>query len=170
MARYPLQDMVFVREHREDKASKAVTSARRVVQEAEKHLAAKEKELEEYSKWRVVEEERLIQSIMHRPVKLGDITDIRLEISSIRERELDFIDQVRKAEGELDRAQEELEKAKQAFKQATQDLEKLLEHRVTWQDEQNLEAERLADLELEDFSGPKTDLNLHPDEASYELN
>jgi hypothetical protein len=170
MARYPLQDMVFVREHREDKASKAVTSARRVVLEAEKHLAAKQKELEEYSKWRVVEEERLIQSIMHRPVKLGDITDIRLEISSIRERELDFIDQVRKAEGELDRAQEELEKAKQAFKQATQDLEKLLEHRVTWQDEQNLEAERLADLELEDFIGPKNDLNLHPDEASYELN
>jgi len=170
MARYPLQDMVFVREHREDKASKAVTSARRVVLEAEKHLAAKEQELEDYSKWRVVEEERLIQSIMHRPVKLGDITDIRLEISSIRERELDFIDQVRKAEGELDRAQEELEKAKQAFKQATQDLEKLLEHRVTWQDEQNLEAERLADLELEDFSGPKTDLNLYPDEASYELN
>ncbi len=170
MARYPLQDMVFVREHREDKASKAVTSARRVVLEAEKHLAAKEQELEDYSKWRVVEEERLIQSIMHRPVKLGDITDIRLEISSIRERELDFIDQVRKAEGELDRAQEELEKAKQAFKQATQDLEKLLEHRVTWQDEQNLEAERLADLELEDFSGPKTDLNLYPDEAIYELN
>jgi predicted nucleic acid-binding Zn-ribbon protein len=107
---------------------------------------------------------------MRRPVKLGDITDIRLEISSIRERELDFIDQVRKAEGELDRANEELEKAKQAFKQATQDLEKLLEHRVTWQDEQNLEAERLADLELEDFIGPKNDLNLHPDEASYELN
>ncbi len=170
MSRYPLQDMVFVREHREDKASKAVTAARRVVLEAEKHLAAKQKELEEYAKWRVIEEERLIQSIMRRPVKLGDITDIRLEISALRERELDYIDQVRKAEGELDRARDELEKAKQAYKQATQDLEKLIEHRVTWQQEQNLEAERLADLELEDFISPKNDLNLQPDEASYELN
>lgn len=170
MARYPLQDMVFVREHREDKASQAVTAARRVVVAAEQNLAQKQKELEEYSKWRVQEEERLIQSIMRRPVKLGDITDIRLEIAELRERELALIDQVHKAEGELDRAKEALELAKKAYKQATQDLQKLLEHRVTWQQEQNLEAERLADLELEDFIGPKNDLNLSPEDAAYELN
>lgn len=170
MARYPLQDMVFVREHREDKASKAVTAARRAVLEAEQLLIARQRELDDYSKWRVIEEERLIQSIMRRPVRLGDITDIRLEISSIRERELDFIDQVRKAEGELDRAKDDLDRAKLIFKQATQDLEKLIEHRVSWQQEQNLEAERLADLELEDFIGPKNDLNLYPEENSYELN
>lgn len=169
MSRYPLQDLIFVREHREDKASKAVTMARRAVMEAEQNLAEKEKTLADYTQWRVAEEERLIQSIMRKPVKLGDITDMRLEISHMRERELDYTDQVRKAEGDLDRAREELVKAQQAYKKATQELEKLVEHRVLWQEEQNFELERLADLELEDFSGPKNN-DLHPEDASYELN
>jgi len=169
MSRYPLHDMVFVREHREDKASKAVTAARRVVAEAEQSVKDKQKTLEEYSRWRVAEEERLIMSIMRKPVKLGDITDTRLEISALRERELDYIDQLRKAEGELDRAREDLEKARLAHKKATQDLEKLTEHRELWRHEQALEAERLADLELEDFTAPKNN-ELHPEEACYELN
>ncbi len=169
MVRYPLHDMVFVREHREDKASKALTAARRVVAEAEKSVREKQQTLDDFSRWRTAEEERLIMSIMRRPVKLGDITDLRLEISALRERELGFIDQLRKAEGELDRARDELEKARLAHKKATQDLEKLTEHRELWRQEQNLEAERLADLELEDFIGP-TPHELHPVDASYELN
>jgi hypothetical protein len=169
MTRYPLHDMVFVREHREEKASLAVKTARRLVREAELALAEKEKTLAEFSAWRVAEEERLIQSIMRRPVKLGDINDMRLEISGMRERELDYIDQVRKAEGELDRAKEELEKARQAHRKAQQDLEKLVEHRIEWQREQFVENERLADLELEDFIGPKTP-ELIPETLHYELN
>lgn len=171
MPRYPLHDMVFVREHREDKANKAVMKARRVVVEAEENLAAKKKLQQDFTAWRIAEEERLIQSIMRRPVKLGEITDMRLEISSMRERELDYIDQVHKAEGELDRAKEALEEAKKAYKQATQDLEKLTEHRLAWQREQNLEAERLADLELEDFTRPTLGhLEAPTENTRYELN
>lgn len=171
MERYPLQDMVFVRTHREDKASKALTIARRAVAEAERFLAQKQQELEEYAAWRAVEEERLIQSILKRPVKLGDITDIRFEITGMRDRELDCVDQVRKAEGELDRVKAEMEQAKVAYRKATQELEKLVEHRTAWQEEQNFEIERLADLELEDFIGPKNqDLELQPEDSHYELN
>ena len=170
--RYPLQDMVFVREHRQDKASKALNAARRVVLEAEKHLEERRKALEEYTAYRIAEEERLMQSIMRKPVKLGDITDIRLDISTMRERELDYVDQVHKAEGELDRAKEELQKAQAAYKKATQDTEKLVEHKISWQREQDLEAERLADLELEDFIGPKSEDNHEPqlEHSRYELN
>jgi len=169
MTRYPLHDMVFVREHREEKASLAVKAARRLVREAELALAEKEKTLADFSVWRVVEEDRLIQSIMRRPIKLGDINDMRLEISAMRERELDYMDQVRKAEGELDRAREELEKARQVHHKAKQDLEKLIEHRTEWQREQFFESERLADLELEDFIGPKIP-DLIPETPHYELN
>lgn len=170
--RYPLQDMVFVREHRQDKASKALNAARSVVLEAEKQLAERKRELADYTKFRATEEERLIQSIMRKPVKLGDLTDIRLDISTMRERELDYVDQVCKAEGELDRAKEEVVKAQQAYKRATQDTEKLIEHKISWQFEQNLEIERLADLELEDFIGPKLDRDHEPqlENHRYELN
>jgi hypothetical protein len=164
--------MVFVREHRLDKATKALNVARRAVIEAEQVLLEAQQTQEAYSKWRVAEEERLMQSVMRKPVKLGDITDIRLDIATMRERELDYIDQVRKAEGELDRAKEALEEARLAYKKATQDTEKLVEHRVTWQREQDLEQERLADLELEDFTSPRTDHDFEPStqNARYELN
>jgi len=151
MARYFLQDLVFVREHREDKASKAVNAARRVVAEAEQLVQQRKKELEEYKVWRVQEEARLIEKIMRQKVKLGDITDLRLEIIGMREKEFDFMDQLRKAEAELDQAKENLEKARLAHKTATQELEKLIEHRELWKQEEYFEQERMADLESEDF-------------------
>lgn len=169
MSRYLLQDLIFVREHREDKASKAVTVASRLVQEAEKALEQKKKEHADYHAWRLTEEERLIQSIMRKPVKVGDITDLRLEISLMREREMALLDQVNKAEGELDRARLALEEAKAVHRKATQDLEKLVEHRTQWQAEQRLDAERLEDLEMEDFHG-RSATNLNPEGSSYELN
>lgn len=158
MARYLLQDLIFVREHREDKASKAVTAARRVVVEAEQLVERRQQELEDYKVWRVAEERRLMDSIMLKPVKLGDITDLRLEIAGMREKELDYMDLLRKAEAELDRARELLEEARKAHIKATQELEKLVEHRQLWRREQALEEERLADLEMEDFTSPKSAL------------
>ena len=160
-----------MREHREEKASKAVTLARRIVREAEDNLSSRKKAFDDYKAWRLVEEERLIQSIMRKPVKLGDITDLRLEISTMHERELDYQDQVTKAEGELDRARQELAQAQKAYREATQNLQKLLEHRELWQREQSFEAERLADLELEDFTSTgQLDLEPQMETSRYELN
>ncbi|HSJ01072.1 MAG: type III secretion protein [Verrucomicrobium sp.] len=170
MARYLLQDLIFVREHREDKASKAVTMARRVVVEAEQLVARREKELEDYKVWRQEEEIRKLDSIMLKPVKLGDITDMRLEIAGMREKELDFIDLLRKAEGDLDKAREALEVARKAHIKATQELEKLVEHRELWRQEQSLEEERLADLELEDFISPKKNLLALTGTQNHEYN
>jgi hypothetical protein len=158
MAAYLLQDLVFVREHREEKAGKAVSMARRVVVEAEQLVARREKELEDFKVWRAAEETRLMDSIMLKPVKLGDISDMRLEIAGMREKELDYMDLLRKAEGDLDKAREALEAARRAHIKATQELEKLVEHRQLWQREQALEEERQADLELEDFISPKKNL------------
>ncbi len=152
MPSYLLQDLVRVRELREDRASKALTKAQRVVEAAKQKLHQKLKELEEYREWRIQEEDRLIQSIMLKKVKLGEITDLRLEIAALREKELEHFDAVKKAEGELDRALEALELARKAHIRAIQELEKLLEHREAWQDEMKREAERLEELELEDFS------------------
>jgi hypothetical protein len=170
MSRYLLQDLIRVREHRENKASEAVMLARRAVADAEKVVAERTKEHAQFREWRIKEEERLIQSIMRKAVKIGDITDLRLEIASLHEREMALLDQIHKAEGDLDRARKALEEARVAHRKALQDLEKLIEHRSLWKVEQDLEAERLADLELEDFQGPKKDRQLNPERTSYELN
>ncbi len=151
METYLLQDLVRVREFREDRAGKAVIKARSVAEEARLDLRKKEKELTAYRKWRVEEEDRLIRSIMLKKVKLGEITDLRLDIAALREGELDHLDAVKKAEGDLDKALEDLEQARLAHIRATQELEKLLEHREAWRDEMKLESERVEDLEMEEF-------------------
>ena len=151
METYLLQDLVRVREFREDRAGKAVLKARSFAEEARLDLRKKEKELTSYQKWRVEEEDRLIRSIMLKKVRLGEITDLRLDIAALRERELDHIDAVKKAEGDLDRALEDLEQARLAHIRATQELEKLVEHREAWRDEMRLESERSEDLEMEEF-------------------
>lgn len=157
MSGYFLKDLVRVREHREDKASKAVSMALRAVKEAEEELRNKQLELEQFHRFRLVEEERLMQEIMKKPVKLGDITDLKLDISFLREKELAYKDLVHQAEGALDRAKQALEEARAAHKKAQQDLEKLIEHRRSWQREDAFEQERLADVELEDFRGVSLD-------------
>jgi hypothetical protein len=152
METYLLQDLVRVREFREDRAGKAVIRARSLVDAARLDLGKKEKELSAYQKWRVEEEDRLLQSILLKKVKLGEITDLRLDIAALRERELEHIDAVKRAEGDLDKALEELERTRLAHIRATQELEKLVEHREAWKDEMRLEGERVEDLEMEEFS------------------
>lgn len=151
-AAYLLQDLVRVRELREDRASKEVTRARNQVEEAKRILREREETLKAYKAWRVEEEDRLIQTIMLKKVKLGEITDLRLEILALREKELEHIDAVKQAEGDLDKALEQLEKARMAHIKATQELEKLIEHRETWDEEMRSEFERAEDLEMEEFS------------------
>ena len=152
METYLLQDLVRVREFREDRAGKAVIRARSLVDAARLDLGKKETELSAYQKWRVEEEDRLLQSILLKKVKLGEITDLRLDIAALRERELEHIDAVKRAEGDLDKALEELERTRLAHIRATQELEKLVEHREAWKDEMRLEGERIEDLEMEEFS------------------
>ena len=64
MSAYPLQDMVRVREHREDQATQAVTKAQRQLKEARAALERKEQELVDYTAWRRAEEDRLLDSLM----------------------------------------------------------------------------------------------------------
>lgn len=151
MGAYLLQDLVRVREFREDRASKALSRAQRLVEEAKKSLQEKEKQLKTYKIWQIEEEERLIQSIMLKKVQIGDIQDLRLDIVALKDKEFELIDSVKKAEAELDRALDELKRAQKKHIETVQDLEKLLEHRETWLEEEKAENELREELELEDF-------------------
>jgi len=168
MRRYLLEDLVRVRQHREEQAGEAVARARRLLKEAEAaHLKA-QTELAEYTVWRVTEERRKLDGLMKRVLKLGEISDVRQEIALLREREFEFVDKVKQAEAAVAKAEEHLDDCRAKHVQAVHDLEKLLEHRTTWQREEALEAERQEDAEGEDFSSPRAG-HIGKD-ASYELN
>jgi type III secretion protein O len=161
---YLLQDLVRVREHREEQAGQAVVRARRALREAKDAAARAEKELHDYAAWRVQEERRKLDSLMRRPLKLGEISDVRQEIGLLREREFEFADRLTQAQAAVAQAETQLEAARQKHAVATRELEKLLEHRRLWQRERALDDEHAADLELEDFSGPRPSLFSAPRE------
>ena len=128
-----------------------VIRAKEALVNARKALAEREEELKAYKVWRIEEEDRLIQTILLKKVKVGDIHDLRLEIIALKNREFEMIDIVKQAEAAVDQAIEKLDEARKDHIKAVQELEKLLEHRKTWQEEERLENEMREDLELEDF-------------------
>ncbi len=149
---YALQDLVRVREHREEQASEAVARARRLLREAEAALVQAQTNLAEYAAWRIEEEQRMLDGLMRRVLRLGELNDTRQDIALLREREFDFIDKVKQAEAAVAKAEAHLDECRQRHAKAVRDLEKLVEHRAQWQHERTLEMERTEDLELEDFS------------------
>jgi hypothetical protein len=167
MRRYALQDMVRVRQHREEQASEAVARARRALVEAEKALLAAQIKLAEYAVWRVEEEKRRLDALMRRLLKLGELSDARQEIAALREHEYTLMDVVKRAEAAVVEAQARVDEARQRHAQAVRDLEKLLEHRTIWQTETARETERAEDLELEEFSRPRV---VEAEESSYARN
>lgn len=156
MRRYVLQDLVRVRQHREEQAGQAVARARRQLQEAKDALARAEKELVEYTVWRVGEERRRLDSLMRRVLKLGELSDVRQEIALLREREFEFVDRVKQAEVAVTKAEAHVDECRQKHAQAVRDLEKLLEHKTEWTREQSAAAEQAESAELEEFSAPRT--------------
>jgi DNA repair exonuclease SbcCD ATPase subunit len=168
MRRYQLEDLVRVRQHREEQASEAMVRARRRLKEAQDaHLQA-QKDLAEYTVWRVMEERRKLDGLMQRVLKLGEISDVRAEIALLREREFEFVDRVKKAEAAVSKAEEHLQDCRAKHAQAVRELEKLLEHKTTWQREDAVETERAEEAELEDFSGPQGGST--PKDVIYERN
>jgi type III secretion protein O len=158
MRPYLLQDLVRVRQHREEQASEAVARAVRLLKEAQAALTEAQQNLADYTVWRVQEERRKLDSVMRRVLKLGELSDVRQEIALLREREFEFVDKVTQAEAAVVKAEAHLDECRQRHAQAVRELEKLLEHRALWQRERALEQERAEDAELEDFSSPRSAL------------
>lgn len=155
MEEYPLQALLQVRRIRENKARTAVATAQKQLAAARALLEEKKVELENYRRWRVEEEERLLNDLIGKPVRVGVLTDTRMQIASMREKEIDYQDAIRQAEKKVDEAEEALADARRKLAKATREMLKLEEHRSIWREEQRLEQERFADAELEDFQVPQ---------------
>lgn len=156
MRTYLLQDLVRVRQHREEQAGERVARARRVLKEAQAALARTRQALADYVVWRVGEERRMLDGLMRRVLKLGELADVRQDIALLRDREFELVDQVKQAEAAVTQAEARLEECRQQHAQAVRDLEKLFEHRALWQREVTHETERAEEAEFEDFSTPVT--------------
>lgn len=151
---YMLQDLVRVRQHREERAGANAARAARQLEEARTALATAQDDLTEYTVWRIERENTLLDGLMRRVLRAGELSDTRTEIALLREREFEFHDRVRRAETQVEKAEAALQEARHDHAKAVRELEKLLEHRAGWQREHRLQMERAEEAAMEEFNVP----------------
>ncbi len=149
--KYALQDLLKVRELREEAASKAVAKAQDKLKACEQYLEKKRKELADYKEWRPQEEKRMYDKIMKKEISQEKLREVKADIAVLRDREVAIEKEVEEAEVAVQEAEQGLQKAKDDHKASMRELEKIKEHKDIWIEEAKKEEEFAMDKELEEF-------------------
>ena len=137
MEKYPLAPLLKVREYREDAAKNALSAAERAVVEAQEAVERCREELERYKVWRQEEVERRYDAIMGKGLSLKELDVFKAGLGAL-------------ADGEL-KLEESIAQALENVKKRQHETAKIVTHRDIWLVEAKREAERLEDLEMEEF-------------------
>lgn len=152
---YALQPLLRIRERREDRAGAELTAARNAVAEAERILAERKRDLEEFEAGRDARRDRIFATVMGRVVSMDDMELVREGVARIDEEGVLKADNVVQAQDVVKRKEALAAEAKAHFTQATKNRMKITEHREIWMREEQNEQEHRQESELEDFTGKK---------------
>lgn len=157
MAKYPLQALLDVRLFREETAKQAVSLAERKLAEAKQETEKRRNALETYRAWWPTEVDRRYDAIIQgkQGMTLDELDTFRSGLAALANEELNYHAACLEAEKIEKQRQSDLAKAKTAVIQARRDAAKIETHRSIWLEQEKKEAERLEDLELEEFHAPK---------------
>ena len=154
---YLLQPMIRIRQRREDAAGAALVAARVEERAAAKTLEERREELAEYERTKEERRDRVYDAVMGRPCSMDDLDKAREGVARIDEEGVLKADNVARAEGVLHEKEKASAAAQGALNLAIKNRMKIEEHRAAWVEEDLKEQERIADFELEDFTGRKQD-------------
>jgi hypothetical protein len=156
---YILKPLLDIRIMRQDRASGELTAARRAVRDAEAAVEARKRELADFERTKEERRDRIYDTIMGRPVSREKLDLAQEGVARIDEEGAIRLDNVRQAEGELNKREAEAEVARTAFITASKNRTKIDEHRTVWISAEAAEQERRTECELEDFTGRKQNLD-----------
>ena len=156
---YLLQPLLNIRAMREDRASGELTAARRAVRTAEESLDDRKRELADFESTKEERRDRIYDAIMGRPVNRDQIDMAQEGVARIDEEGALRLDNVHQAENELRKKQAEAEAARAVFIAASKNRTKIDEHKSVWLEKEAKEAEARTEIELEDFTGRKQNLD-----------
>jgi len=149
--KYVLEDLLKIRKIREERAQTELLKKKQALEAAIRFVEQQQQELEEFKKWRLKEEDRIYEEAKGKLMSLDDLDNLRLQITLLREEEMLKAKQVEDAKKAMREAEQAYQKAKEDYKQITKDIDKVEEHKSIWMEEALREAERIADIEMEDF-------------------
>lgn len=154
---YVLQDLLNIRSMREDRAAGELTAAREKVQQAEKDVADREKELADYELTKDERRDRIYNAVIGRTVSREEIDLAQEGVARIDEEGILKADNVAQAKRILHEKKELAHRAQTNFSIATRNRMKIDEHKAVWLEEERAFDEHRAEGELEDFIVRKTD-------------
>ena len=108
-------------------------------------------ELERYKVWRQEEVERRYDAIMGKGLSLKELDVFKAGLGALADGELKLEEAIAQALENVKKRQEDVRKAREAARQAQHETAKIVTHRDIWLVEAKREAERLEDLEMEEF-------------------
>lgn len=164
---YALQDLLDIREMRDDSAAQRLKREQNRYELALKAIEDRKRELEEYIQWRIKEENNRYDGMVRQKFLVRRLGEIRTELALLREGDLAKQQKILDAEAAAEKARQELEAARLARNVAQKDLQKIEEHRDLWYEEWVKEQNLLADREAEDLIHQRLDFGDDDDDEEF---
>lgn len=150
-----LTDLLRIKVFREEKAELALARARQFLVQADVTLDAARRTLQDYLQEYDRKERDMYADLCTRLVFLREIDDVTLDIQMMKEQTTRHEQEVEEAKEARNTAAELLEQAKQDHRDAVRMREKFTEMLRIVQEERNIDAMRLEDLELEEAASTR---------------
>lgn len=158
--KYELQDLLRVRDHRQEHAEELLQKAKHALTEAEIFLQKQKKKEEDFLKKKPIFIQNIYLLAMQKTQFKRNYLDlIHLKLGKLDEHQMKLAKTVEEAHNRCEEAQKNVQTCMQALMQARKELSKIEEHKKIWQQEMNQLEELNQDKELEDFKTKHTDEN-----------
>ncbi len=152
---YPLAALLTLRVYREENAKANLIKEEKKLRQEIEHLKPLQEEAERYklSMPELVDAE--YNKIMGKSCVLQDFDNVKSQLALIDDGLVIREQKVEQQKIEIARCQESVDKAREAVSFARKEAAKIEKHKEIWTEIQKKEAERIEDLEMEEFSGIK---------------
>ena len=147
-----LHELLRIKNIRVQAAETEVRKCQNRVEAARQEVKNKQKEFEEYVEWRVQEEKQLYDNIINMEIHQNDLDHLKQKIALLREKDVSLEQAVAEAKKKAEVEEQALAEAHEKHAKAMQAVHKFEEFTKVQDEEAKKEAERLEDLELEEFT------------------
>jgi type III secretion protein O len=150
-----LDELLRLKSHREDKASRALAADRAALAETERLERSAGDALEDYRAWAERHERELYAELCRRVVQPREIEWLKQDVAGLKTKESELEGLLAKAGERRGQAEQALARAREAHAQALRAREKFTRLLEAQAQAARLESERLEDVEAEDLQGTR---------------
>ncbi|PJE79456.1 hypothetical protein CI610_01587 [invertebrate metagenome] len=147
-----LHELLRIKKIREQSAMDEVRKCQYRLEEANGKVKEKEEELANYINWRCKEEQQLYDNILNTSVRQKELDFLKQSVALMREKDVELQQTIEEAKKTVEEAKKSLEEARDKHNKAMQAVEKFEEFTRVQDEEAAKEAERLEELEMEEFT------------------